>query len=291
MTSTISTTATPQDRVPYWWKEPLLVSLPGLPLPAWEDRWHQQHRGLSPPGRGSVRDHLDLFRSSCSDGNEGDSCAEVTTTRATTHATIHVRDSKVTGGPVFQVAVTAWTDFVTHASGSRRQARQHRPHHGKQRDRECAACHQDAKRLHGPALGRRPIRLRRSESRRRGQRGHRCSGPTPEHFLQRHRHPGRAGETETLLLGGLRAPFLGATDGILSATELRRPVPAEQFHRSTAQNLERAGRRFARRLHRPCAARSPAFRWGLARTRSATAHTLPTRAAGNDLSRRGKRSV
>ena len=55
---------------------------------------------------------LNWFKSSYSSSSEGDSCVEV----ATTPTTIHVRDSKVTDGPTFQVASSAWTDFVTYAS-------------------------------------------------------------------------------------------------------------------------------------------------------------------------------
>jgi hypothetical protein len=55
---------------------------------------------------------LNWFKSSYSSGSEGDSCVEV----ATTPTTIHVRDSKVTDGPAFQIAASAWADFVTYAS-------------------------------------------------------------------------------------------------------------------------------------------------------------------------------
>ncbi|MDQ0685681.1 MULTISPECIES: DUF397 domain-containing protein [Streptomyces] len=59
-----------------------------------------------------IRD-LVWFKSSYSSSSEGDSCVEV----ATTPAAVHVRDSKVVDGPVFQVASSAWTEFVTYASG------------------------------------------------------------------------------------------------------------------------------------------------------------------------------
>ncbi|MFJ9371833.1 DUF397 domain-containing protein [Streptomyces sp. NPDC101455] len=53
---------------------------------------------------------LRWFKSSYSDGTEGDSCVEV----ATTPAAIHIRDSKhSTRGPRFTVTPSAWTNFVT----------------------------------------------------------------------------------------------------------------------------------------------------------------------------------
>ncbi|MEU2282887.1 DUF397 domain-containing protein [Streptomyces sp. NPDC013178] len=52
------------------------------------------------------------FKSSYSDGTEGDSCVEI----ATTPTTIHVRDSKHTAGPRLQLSLEAWADFVTYAS-------------------------------------------------------------------------------------------------------------------------------------------------------------------------------
>ncbi|CAL9488899.1 DUF397 domain-containing protein [Streptomyces sp. enrichment culture] len=59
---------------------------------------------------------LAWFKSSYSDGNEGDSCVEV----ATTPGTVHVRDSKCQdAGPRLAVAPEAWADFVAYASGSR----------------------------------------------------------------------------------------------------------------------------------------------------------------------------
>ncbi|WP_137988331.1 DUF397 domain-containing protein [Streptomyces vilmorinianum] len=53
------------------------------------------------------------FKSSYSDGNEGDSCVEV----ATTPGTVHVRDSKCTDGPQLALMQDAWADFVSYASG------------------------------------------------------------------------------------------------------------------------------------------------------------------------------
>ncbi|MEU3253098.1 DUF397 domain-containing protein [Streptomyces sp. NPDC006997] len=58
---------------------------------------------------------LAWFKSSYSDGNEGDSCVEV----AVAPCTIHVRDSKYCdASPRLAVAREAWSDFVTYASGN-----------------------------------------------------------------------------------------------------------------------------------------------------------------------------
>jgi hypothetical protein len=57
---------------------------------------------------------LAWFKSSYSGGNDGNSCVEL----AVTLGTVHVRDSKSTGGPQLALAHEAWADFVTYASGS-----------------------------------------------------------------------------------------------------------------------------------------------------------------------------
>lgn len=58
---------------------------------------------------------LEWFKSSYSDGPEGDSCVEV----ANTPGTIHVRDSKYRDrGPRLALAPGAWSDFVSYAAGS-----------------------------------------------------------------------------------------------------------------------------------------------------------------------------
>ncbi|MEU6684464.1 DUF397 domain-containing protein [Streptomyces sp. NPDC046832] len=62
-----------------------------------------------------ARDASELawFKSSYSDGPDGDSCVEV----ATTPGTIHVRDSKYRDdSPRLAVAPEAWSDFVAYAS-------------------------------------------------------------------------------------------------------------------------------------------------------------------------------
>ena len=52
------------------------------------------------------------FKSSYSDGPDGNSCVEI----AIAPRTIHVRDSKNTAGPQLALMPGAWTRFVTYAS-------------------------------------------------------------------------------------------------------------------------------------------------------------------------------
>lgn len=54
---------------------------------------------------------LAWFKSSYSSGNDGNSCVEL----AVTPDTVHVRDSKDTGGPRLAVTSTAWVAFVAYA--------------------------------------------------------------------------------------------------------------------------------------------------------------------------------
>ncbi|WP_432133730.1 MULTISPECIES: DUF397 domain-containing protein [unclassified Streptomyces] len=57
---------------------------------------------------------LAWFKSSYSDGPEGDSCVEV----AATPATIHVRDSKYRDdSPLLALPTRAWAEFVAYAAG------------------------------------------------------------------------------------------------------------------------------------------------------------------------------
>ncbi|MFE5259226.1 DUF397 domain-containing protein [Streptomyces coelicoflavus] len=58
---------------------------------------------------------LAWFKSSYSDGPEGDSCVEI----AIAPRTVHVRDSKHTTGPRLALAPGTWTDFVTYAASER----------------------------------------------------------------------------------------------------------------------------------------------------------------------------
>ncbi|MER5846861.1 DUF397 domain-containing protein [Streptomyces sp. NPDC002012] len=45
-------------------------------------------------------------------GGDGDSCVEV----ATAPETVHVRDSKVEGGPQLDLSTASWTTFVSYAA-------------------------------------------------------------------------------------------------------------------------------------------------------------------------------
>ncbi|WP_121748099.1 DUF397 domain-containing protein [Streptomyces sp. E2N166] len=58
---------------------------------------------------------LAWFKSSYSDGPDGDSCVEI----AATLGTVHVRDSKYRdASPRLALAAQAWAGFVAYASGS-----------------------------------------------------------------------------------------------------------------------------------------------------------------------------
>lgn len=58
-----------------------------------------------------MSDSLRWFKSSYSD-DSGGSCIEVAFDRPESSPTIHLRDSKVTDGPTFTVAPTAWSAFL-----------------------------------------------------------------------------------------------------------------------------------------------------------------------------------
>ncbi|MEW2414256.1 DUF397 domain-containing protein [Streptomyces sp. NPDC046866] len=58
---------------------------------------------------------LAWFKSSYSDGSEGDSCVEV----ARTAKRVHVRDSKDIARPHLTFSPTAWADFVAKRRSSR----------------------------------------------------------------------------------------------------------------------------------------------------------------------------
>ncbi|MGW0147562.1 DUF397 domain-containing protein [Streptomyces sp. NPDC003333] len=60
---------------------------------------------------GDARD-LAWFKSSYSDGPDGDSCVEV----ARTPGTVHVRDSKDVAGPRLALTPAAWAGFVAYAA-------------------------------------------------------------------------------------------------------------------------------------------------------------------------------
>ncbi|MBJ6644391.1 DUF397 domain-containing protein [Streptomyces sp. BSE7F] len=55
------------------------------------------------------------FKSSYSDGPDGNSCVEV----AIALRTVHIRDSKTPAGPRLALTSTAWTRFLAYASDGR----------------------------------------------------------------------------------------------------------------------------------------------------------------------------
>ncbi|NEA94431.1 DUF397 domain-containing protein [Actinospica acidiphila] len=55
------------------------------------------------------------FKSSYSDGPDGNSCVEV----AIAPRTVHIRDSKTPAGPRLALTSTAWTRFLAYASDGR----------------------------------------------------------------------------------------------------------------------------------------------------------------------------
>ncbi|MFE0730589.1 DUF397 domain-containing protein [Streptomyces antibioticus] len=71
--------------------------------------WFKSSYSDGNEGDSCVEVALAWFKSSYSSGSEGDSCVEV----AVAPAEIHIRDSKVTDGPQLALAPTAWTEFVT----------------------------------------------------------------------------------------------------------------------------------------------------------------------------------
>ncbi|MFI2760175.1 DUF397 domain-containing protein [Streptomyces echinatus] len=74
--------------------------------------WFKSSYSSSADPDSCVEVGLDWFKSSYSSGSEGDSCIEV----APTPSTIHIRDSKQTGGDVLTVAPASWVDFVSYAA-------------------------------------------------------------------------------------------------------------------------------------------------------------------------------
>ncbi|MEU5092221.1 DUF397 domain-containing protein [Streptomyces sp. NPDC021356] len=76
--------------------------------------WYKSSYSSGPDGDSCVEVALDWFKSSYSSGAEGDSCLEV----AADPTTVHVRDSKYTGGgPRLAFGPSAWAGFVPYASG------------------------------------------------------------------------------------------------------------------------------------------------------------------------------
>ncbi|MET8559185.1 DUF397 domain-containing protein [Streptomyces flaveolus] len=81
-------------------------------------RWFKSSYSDGPDGDSCVEVGVTWFKSSYSDGNEGDSCVEVGLDWVATPApsTIHVRDSKQDNGPRLTLAPSAWTEFVSYAA-------------------------------------------------------------------------------------------------------------------------------------------------------------------------------
>ena len=70
--------------------------------------WFKSSYSDGNEGDSCVEVALDWFKSSYSSGAEADSCVEI----ATEPHTVHVRDSKHTEGPRLAFAPAAWADFV-----------------------------------------------------------------------------------------------------------------------------------------------------------------------------------
>ncbi|MFF7369240.1 DUF397 domain-containing protein [Streptomyces tricolor] len=75
-------------------------------------RWFKSSYSDGPDGDSCVEVGLNWFKSSYSSGPDGDSCVEV----APTPSTIHIRDSKQDDGPLLTVAPATWTEFVSYAA-------------------------------------------------------------------------------------------------------------------------------------------------------------------------------
>lgn len=81
--------------------------------------WFKSSYSDGPEGDSCVEVALAWFKSSYSDGTNGDSCLEI----APTPTTIHIRDSKyahaaTTPGPRLALAPSAWAAFVPYVSAS-----------------------------------------------------------------------------------------------------------------------------------------------------------------------------
>ncbi|MFJ4617621.1 DUF397 domain-containing protein [Streptomyces sp. NPDC088812] len=74
--------------------------------------WFKSSYSDGPDGDSCVEVALAWFKSSYSSSSEGDSCLEV----APTPSTIHIRDSKVTDGPRLALAPQPWARFVRYAA-------------------------------------------------------------------------------------------------------------------------------------------------------------------------------
>ncbi|GAA2190889.1 DUF397 domain-containing protein [Streptomyces bangladeshensis] len=79
-------------------------------------RWFKSSYSDGPEGDSCVEVGLNWFKSSYSDGPDGDSCVEVGLNWSPTPSTIHIRDSKQDDGPRLTVAPSTWTEFVSYAA-------------------------------------------------------------------------------------------------------------------------------------------------------------------------------
>jgi hypothetical protein len=74
--------------------------------------WFKSSYSDGPDGDSCVEVALAWLKSSYSSGPDGDSCVEI----AIAPRTVHIRDSKNVEGPRFAVTPAAWAEFVTYAS-------------------------------------------------------------------------------------------------------------------------------------------------------------------------------
>ncbi|BCM67669.1 DUF397 domain-containing protein [Streptomyces sp. FBKL.4005] len=79
-------------------------------------RWFKSSYSDGPDGDSCVEVGLNWFKSSYSSGPDGDSCVEVGLNWSPTPSTIHIRDSKQDDGPRLTVAPSTWTEFVSYAA-------------------------------------------------------------------------------------------------------------------------------------------------------------------------------
>ncbi|MFF3329445.1 DUF397 domain-containing protein [Streptomyces sp. NPDC002888] len=71
-------------------------------------KWFKSSYSDGTEGDSCVEVALDWSKSSYSSGNDGESCVEI----ATTPSAIHIRDSKHLSGPRLALDPAAWTDFL-----------------------------------------------------------------------------------------------------------------------------------------------------------------------------------
>jgi hypothetical protein len=74
--------------------------------------WFKSSYSSGTNGESCVEVALDWFKSSYSGGTDGESCVEI----ATTPGTVHIRDSKNTGGSTLALSPLTWADFLPYAT-------------------------------------------------------------------------------------------------------------------------------------------------------------------------------